>query len=321
MAVAFGIPGTNANAYAGTPAMQGLLPLSYAETAARSGIACTPTAAPNYCVPNFVKWTTTPTATATLSGGAIVHASSSCSVTTATTTTLDCTAYGYYLNGWAPPAASVSIAATASNAGAALRSFNTNIAITAIGSSATAVNSGYTATGTMDSSGAARITLTGTSPNTNGTTVGVAFCGFSAFLESFLDCYKYTFSVPIFVLADHANIHTLLDTTNDTGWFVRNEWHNLAYYAVAQAVAPGGTGSCVTSSTCLQVTYHPSNGKQRAVLLLAGRAITGQDRTSIALSNWFEGANAGGVSPFEARSATLLTNKTFNDRIAVLSTN
>ena len=102
---------------------------------------------------------------------------------------------------------------------------------------------------------------------------------------------------------------------------MRNNWHQLAYYAVAAAVAPGGTGACVTSSTCLQVTYHPSNGKQRAVLILAGRALTGQNRTSSALSNWFEGANAGGISPFELRSATLSTNRTFNDRIAVISTN
>jgi hypothetical protein len=294
--------------------MQGLLPLSYAETTAGSGAACAPTAAPNYCEPNFVKWATAPAATATLSGGLIVHSSSSCAVTTTTTTTLDCTAYGYYLNGWPPPTVSVAIAATASNAGAALRAFNTSVAVTG-------VNSGYTAAATMDSSAAARVTLSGTSPNTNGTTVGVASCGFSAFFESFLDCYRYTFSVPIFLLADHANIHTLLDTTNATGWFVRNKWHELAYYAVAAAVAPGGTGACVTSSTCLQVTYHPSNGKQRAVLLLAGRAITGQDRYSSTLSNWFEGANAGGVSPFEVRSATLLTNRTFNDRIAVISTN
>ena len=50
-------------------------------------------------------------------------------------------------------------------------------------------------------------------------------------------------------------------------------------------------------------------------------AITGQDRTSSALSNWFEGANSGGTSPFEMRSATLLTNQTFNDRIAVISSN
>jgi hypothetical protein len=128
--------------------------------------------------------------------------------------------------------------------------------------------------------------------------------------------------VPIFLLGDHPNIRTLLDPTDGTtGWFVRNGWHNLAYYAVASAVGPGGTGTCVTSSTCLHVTYHPSDGKQRAVLLLAGRAITGQDRNSSTLSNWFEGANAGGVSPFELRSATLLTNQTFNDRIAVISTN
>jgi len=314
MGVTYDIPGSNANAYAGTPARQGLLPLSHAETTAGSGIACTPAAAPNYCEPNFVKWTATPAATATLSG-LIVHASSSCSVATATTTTLNCTAYGWYFKGSAPTV-SVSIAATASNAGAALRTFNTAVAMSGVDSS------GRSASATLDTSGAARVTLTGNTASGNGTAVALTTCAswLSGF-ESWFDCWSYSFSVPIFVLADHANIHTLLDSTNDTGWFVRNEWHKLAYYAVAAAVAPGGTGTCVTSSTCLHITYHPDDGKQRAVLLLAGRTITGQDRTSSALSNWFEGANAGGVSPFELRSATLLTNRTFNDRIAVISTN
>jgi len=175
----------------------------------------------------------------------------------------------------------------------------------------------------MDSTGAAQVTLAGTTAPGNGTTVALTTCGawLSGF-ESWFNCWSYSFSVPIFLLADHPNIQTLLDSSNlTTGWFVRNQWHLLSYYAIAPAVGPGGAGSCVTSSTCLQVTYHPSDGKQRAVLVLAGRAITGQDRSSTTLSNWFEGANADGTSPFEVRSATLSTNRAFNDRIAVISTN
>jgi hypothetical protein len=125
---------------------------------------------------------------------------------------------------------------------------------------------------------------------------------------------------------DHANVHTLLNTNDDTtGWFVRNKWHLLSYYAIASAVGPGGAGSCANLDTCLRVTYHANDGKQRAIIVLPGRALGSQDRTSSTLSNWLEGTNASATgsasNPFETRSATLLTNKTFNDRIAVLSSN
>ena len=58
---------------------------------------------------------------------------------------------------------------------------------------------------------------------------------------------------------------------------------------------------------------------QRAVLILPGQALSGQNRASADLINWFEGSNVNGVSPFEMRSTTLVANRTFNDRIAVLS--
>jgi hypothetical protein len=311
MGVAFSIPGTNASAYAGTPAFQGLLPLSYAETSAGSGIACAVTAAPNYCEPNFVKWSGTPTVS--ISSGITQYPGgpTNCTIATSTTTTVNCTVLGYSVSNTAP-SVGLTIAATASNAGAALRSFNTALALGGI-------NAGYTAAATLDSSGAAIVALTGSSPSSNGTSAPDASCGLP--VASGFYCYQYVLSVPIFLFADHPNINTLLDSTNATGWFVRNKWHLLSYYAVAADVGPGGAGSCVTGSTCLQVAYHPSNGKQRAVLLLAGSAIAGQNRNSSTLSNWFEGANAGGVSPFELRSSTLVTNRTFNDRIAVLSSN
>ena len=310
MGVAFSIPSANANAYAGTPAFQGLLPLSYAETTAGSGVACTATAAPNYCEPNFVKWSGTPTVS--ISSGITQYPGgpTNCTISTSTTTTVNCTAYGTAPIG-SPPTVNLSIAATASNAGAALRTFNTAATMTGINAA------GRAAAATLDSSGTASVTVTGSS--SSGTTVADATCGLSGVTG--LSCYQYTLSVSIFLFADHPNIQTLLDSTNATGWFVRNNWHLLSYYAVATAVGPGGAGSCVTGSTCLQVSYHPGNGKQRAVLLLAGSAIAGQNRTSSTLSNWFEGANAGGASPFEVRSATLSTNRTFNDRVAVISTN
>ena len=321
MGVAFSVPTSNVNAYAGTAAMQGLLPLSYAWTATSgtdAEIPCTPaTTAPNYCEPNFVRWSGTPALTLS---SVVSQQTSSCSVSTVTYsasplieyTKVDCTARA---TNWAGITdTTFSLVANALNAGASLRQFRTTATMSGISSALS-----RTATATLNSSGTAAVTLQATA---TGTTVADATCGLSGFAAFFFNCYTYSLSVPVFLLGDHPNVHALLDSTDaTTGWFVRNNWHQLSYYAVAPAVAPGGTGSCVASSTCLQVTYHPSDGKQRAVLVLAGRALTGQDRSSSTLSNWFEGANADGTSPFEARSATLLTNRTFNDRIAVLSTN
>jgi hypothetical protein len=124
--------------------------------------------------------------------------------------------------------------------------------------------------------------------------------------------------VPIGVLADHP----LVDVNNTTyGWFLRNKWHEVSYYAVAPGIAPGGGGSCTNSTTCLSVAYHPYDGKQRGLILIAGRALGSQARPPVAVSDLLEGANADGASPFETRSATLPINRGFNDRIAVIDSN
>src|SRR6185295_3570903 len=125
-------------------------------------------------------------------------------------------------------------------------------------------------------------------------------------------------SVPIGVLADHP----IVDVSNATyGWFLRNKWHEVSYYAVAPGIAPGGGGSCATAISCLGVTYHPSDGKQRGLILIAGRALGGQVRPPAAVGDLLEGANADGASPFELRSAALQTNRGFNDRVAVIDSN
>ena len=324
LAISFQNPVTNA--LSGSAATQGLLPLSYAESTPGSGTACTPGAAPDYCAPNFVRWSGTPNLTIT--GGPLGQTSSSCSVSTVTVsasppteyTKIDCTAYAYNGAG-TPVSASISLQASAINAGGTLRQFNTAVAMTGIDAA------GRAASAALDTSGTAVVTLTASAPVTAQEDDSV--CGIPVADASTYDCYRYTVSVPIFLFADHGNVHTFLDTGSpDTSWFLRNKWHLVSYYAVAAGVAPGGSSSCTTASTCLNVTYHVDNngvsddGKQRAILILAGRALSGQTRSgSSALGNWLEGANAGGISPFELRSATLTANRTFNDRIAVLSSN
>ena len=115
--------------------------------------------------------------------------------------------------------------------------------------------------------------------------------------------------------------HPLLDPTDPTtGWFVRNEWYKLVYYAIAPNHAASGTAprSCNdTTPTCLQVTSVLPANKQRAILILAGRSLTGQARPNGTLTDFLEGANADLDLAFEQRTV----NSSFNDRVVVVDAN
>lgn len=116
--------------------------------------------------------------------------------------------------------------------------------------------------------------------------------------------------------------HTLLDssTASSTGWFARNEWYRLLYYAIAPNHAPGGTLSCTSGGTCLQVTNLTDATKQRAVLALAGRALSplSQTQPSGNLQDYLDSAeNRNGDSLF----AQSPVGSSFNDRFISLSKN
>ena len=64
------------------------------------------------------------------------------------------------------------------------------------------------------------------------------------------------------------------DLAPTTGWFVRNQWYRLVYYAIApeHAASAAAPRSC---TSCLQITNVAPAGKQRAILVLAGRSLSG----------------------------------------------
>jgi hypothetical protein len=291
---------------------QGILPLSYSETAPNSGVPCTPSAAEPRCQPLFVAWTG-----GTLSGPSIN--SPSCTVVTGATTRLDCTFY-YTCNLvlCTPPTLNYTIQAQAANVGVSLRQINMSAPIGGANVTATLGN----ATGTLNSSGSASLTLTGTAtPDGSGgflsALLGNTFCGLPL-ISPVLGCKQSLISVPIGVLADHP----IVDLNNATyGWFLRNKWHEVSYYAVAPGIVPSGARACATATTCLQVTHHPNDGKPRGVLIFAGRKLGTQARPPTLVTDLLEGANADGASPFELRSATLTINRTFNDHFAVIDSN
>lgn len=314
----------------GSGAASGLLPLSYSETSPGSGTQCSPNASDPRCDPMFVAWTGAP-ALSNRGGGATLY-SSSCSVSTVTvnpapltqTTWINCTfqAYSWALAWGAPQPLNFRLAGSATNVGNALRQFNTSANMSGVDAA------GRVASGTLNSDGSAAIIFDGSAAVGAGNVVSDALCGLPLLgwiWELLFDCYQGTISMPVTLLADHA----LLDpsTGSTYGWFLRNKWHEVAYYAVAPNLVPSGTRSCITGTSCLSVVYHRNNagvvddGAQRAILILSGRSLAGAARPNGTLSDWLEGANADGASPFELRSATSLINRTFNDRFAVLDSN
>jgi hypothetical protein len=139
---------------------------------------------------------------------------------------------------------------------------------------------------------------------------------------------QYRIRIERLVVSDHA----LLDSTNAvTGWFVRNEWFRLLYYAAAQthtAANLPGVPSCTTNGNCLRLTTWPSTApiwNKRALLVLAGRALTGQARPSNLPANYVEFQNGDGGTMYEQQPIRSMVNAAlrapFNDRVVVVDSN
>jgi hypothetical protein len=127
----------------------------------------------------------------------------------------------------------------------------------------------------------------------------------------------YYMTVAQDVLADHP----LLDPDHpSSGWFVRNEWFRLVYYAFAPQFGPGGAGRCGDAAplTCLQVANLEPANKQRAILVLAGRSLNGTARPNGELADFLDSEeNRDADSRFEQRTV----GAAFNDRVIVLDAN
>jgi hypothetical protein len=141
-----------------------------------------------------------------------------------------------------------------------------------------------------------------------------------------LASYVFEIMADIGALADHS----LLDasTAASTGWFVRNQWHRLTYYAIAPSLAASGTPprACTeTPPTCLDVANVVPAGKQRSILILAGRALAGQNRPSSNVVDFLEFGNAASPAALErqpvSNAIAPALKKPFNDRIIVLDAN
>jgi hypothetical protein len=130
------------------------------------------------------------------------------------------------------------------------------------------------------------------------------------------------------VLGDHTLLDSTSVTTGSTGWFVRNEWYRLVYYALAPsntAAKVASERSCLLAgpADCLTVTNMTPSSAASALLILAGRSINGTARPNATLSNYLESGNATGayVRNTVNASAATATAQRFNDRVVAIGSN
>lgn len=292
---------------------QGLFPAIFSNAPGTSA-PCTP-ADGALCDPSFVRWTG---GTVQRTGGAtMIPSPATCSVATVTvspgppateTTRLDCT---FRVNSLLSLSETldVRVQATVANVGMALRQFDTAATVpnmTTIGTPDVTLNADGSASFTIDG----RVTV---GPGNLGTIVSDALCGLVPALYA---CREVTISVPMTFFPDHA----LLDsrTASPTGWFMRNEWYRVLYYAISSDASPSnlpsepGCNRIVTPLSCLVL-----NGvrDKRAMFLLAGRSLTWTIGNTRTLNDFLDSTeNTNGDWVF----ATLPVGSSFNDRAVIV---
>ena len=268
---------------------QGLLPFT-----AKQG--CTPPTEPR-CSTTFVAWNTAvvPTLVQTGGGGTLLNVD--CTVTASTAQCL----------GVHTGSLQVQMSVSARNAAMALRRIDSAQTVIEYGHGAYDASSAGIATGVFTGDGSAAINVSGFLPDLGAPAA------------------QYRVTANIGVLADHA----LLDPNNSTtGWFVRNKWYQLAYYALSPSHAASGTAprSCTASPlTCLSVANVTPSDRQRAILILAGRSLPGQVRPSGSIADFLEFGNAASPAAFERQPVSIAIapalKKPFNDRVVVVDAN
>jgi len=293
---------------------KGLLPVTFSNAPGTS-TPCTPSVG-SPCDPTFVRWVGAPAPVFTRTGGATLRSPATCSVLAAS---VDCTiaASGPLLG--LPAPMTFTLAATANNVGMAMRKFDTTVAMTGIDPAGRSIVVPPTVPSTaMAFDGSVRVILSGSIPISGGNLIADVLCGLLG-----IACYQVNISMPIALLADHPALNS---TDPVTGWFMRNEWYRVLYYAAAQATTPAAlpaAPACTPGTNCVTVSnLTPANNK-RAILILTGRSINGSGRPSGTLADYLEFGNATGAyerQPVSTAVAPAL-KKPFNDRIVVVDIN
>jgi hypothetical protein len=251
-ATPFADPGVSNNYQGDDGRYQGLLPFTCSAT------GCAPDA--RYST-TFVRWNDHPANKPTISIDGAISDSWACNFPDPST--VRCT--GTYM---ALGTVTLRMSVRALNVAMALRQFDTSkITIEyGFGSCTTSAPGSSTASAVFQPSGQAELTLQGTSPGLVGPPpLTVSFC----------------MTADIGLLSDHP----LLDKDHAiTGWFVRNEWYRLVYYAAAKENTADWSAAqdCATGTNCLQFN---NTRNIRVLLVLAGRRLDTQNRSTAAERN------------------------------------
>ena len=324
-AAGFGDPSTAS--YKGTTATtQGLLPVTYSDTGPCSPgpcipASCNPAGNPR-CDPAFLVWRTS--ATVTRTGGTTPAGSPTCAIS-GPPARLDCT-----VEASAPLASGITwmdfdMSVTADNVGKALRRLNDTVPMTGnVDTLSIRSPYGYSVSAAAlntDSSG----TVTFGSRFASGSGTPLAFLGAVDCALSGLYCVRYTISIPLAIFSDHA----VVDASDATlGWFVRNRWHELSYYAIASGMAPSqpaASRGCTTGTDCLTANYLSTTAyagnSVKGLVVIGGRQLPAQTRPSATVTDYFEDSNASLTGTYAARAPALVFNRTFNDRVVVIDHN
>ena len=108
----------------------------------------------------------------------------------------------------------------------------------------------------------------------------------------------------------------LSSTDPSTGWFMRNEWYRVLYYATAQGqtTTPLPAAPTCAGANCLSVTNLPP-ANTSSILLLAGRSRNGTVGSTRTLADFLDSAeNQNGDRTFEKLPVGSLSN----DRVVVV---
>jgi hypothetical protein len=315
-------------------ACQGLLPAVFVGEPAGAGVCAV--ASGSACDPNFVRWTSgnIEVTEVTVDGvvytlGTIVSGvlswslqNNNCTVATVNGgtprehTELRCMARVPGLSGYASNNVRYRVRGTAINVGMAFRQFDTTGFTIQTAPTAT-VNSAGTASMTFEG----RINVPAGSGNLIGSILGgLSQCGLNVLgvltgLLTDLQCREIAVTVPISFFGDAPLVNA---KHPDIGWFARNEWYRVMYYATARDVTParpsGAEPKCnAGDDECLDLDA--TNPQKNALLLLAGRSLNGtvgHTRTLTDLLDLAENRDTG--RRFETRPL----GATYNDRIWVV---
>ncbi|HEX5093496.1 MAG TPA: hypothetical protein VFV84_12490 [Burkholderiales bacterium] len=125
--------------------------------------------------------------------------------------------------------------------------------------------------------------------------------------------------------------HPLVKSTDPTyGWFTRNQWQRVLYYAAAQKNTAYSLSSFGCGSTnCLRFNEGLGCGSGanycniRALMVLGGASLSNASRPNGNLSDYLEGDNENGGTFYEQQRMRRLTNVThpkgpWNDRVILV---